>query len=103
MNIRQQLGAFHGTHAKTRLRIALTRSSAVVLIGPRQCGKTTLARELVSLELINYFDLEDPVSVARLEQPMTELAGLEGLVVIDEIQRPARIKNCETNIVLNLV
>jgi predicted AAA+ superfamily ATPase len=57
------------------------------LIGPRQCGKTTLARQYVPLTSLNYFDLEDPVSLVRLEQPMTALRDLQGLVVIDEIQR----------------
>ncbi len=56
-------------------------------MGPRQCGKTTLARDLVPPESINYFDLEDPASLARLDEPMTALAPLQGLVVIDEIQR----------------
>jgi predicted AAA+ superfamily ATPase len=69
------------------LREALSRSRVVVLIGPRQCGKTTLARELVPEDSINYFDLEDPGAVARLDEPMTALAPLRGLVVIDEIQR----------------
>ena len=59
----------------------------VALIGPRQCGKTTLAREFVSPSSVNYFDLEDPLSLALLEQPMTALQDLSGLVVIDEIQR----------------
>jgi len=69
------------------MRTALARSPVVVLSGPRQCGKTTLARELLSPDSINYFDLEDPTSVARLEEPMTALGPLAGLVVIDEIQR----------------
>ena len=69
------------------IRTALNRSRVVVLSGPRQCGKTTLARELVSEESVNYFDLEDPVSLARLDEPMTALRPLSGLVVIDEIQR----------------
>ena len=69
------------------LKAALSRSRIVVLVGPRQCGKTTLARELLSEESINYFDLEDPVSLTRLEEPMTALSPLEGLVVIDEVQR----------------
>lgn len=69
------------------LKDALRRSRVVVLTGPRQCGKTTLARQLLSVESPNYFDLEDPVSLARLEQPMTALQPLEGLVVIDEVQR----------------
>ncbi len=72
---------------RRRLRAALRRSPVVALLGPRQCGKTTLARELVSVESPNYFDLEDPVSLSRLEQPMTALSGLRGVVVIDEVQR----------------
>ena len=70
-----------------RIRSALGRSRIVLLVGPRQCGKTTLARDLVPPESINHFDLEDPASLARLDEPMTALAPLEGLVVIDEIQR----------------
>ena len=69
------------------LEQALDRSPVVVLAGPRQCGKTTLARLLVSEESLNYFDLEDPASLARLDEPMTALGPLEGLVVIDEVQR----------------
>ena len=59
----------------------------MVLVGPRQCGKTTLARELIDEESVNYFDLEDPASLARLDEPMTALRPLRGLVVIDEVQR----------------
>lgn len=66
---------------------ALKRNPVVVLNGPRQCGKTTLARQLLSSDHLNYFDLEDPVSLARLTEPMTALRPLEGLVVIDEVQR----------------
>jgi len=69
------------------LNDALGRSSVVVLTGPRQAGKTTLARQLVSADSVNYFDLEDPASLARLDEPMTALAPLRGLVVIDEVQR----------------
>lgn len=66
---------------------ALRRSRAVMLIGPRQCGKTTLARQLLDVDSPNYFDLEDPASLSRLDEPMTALRGLNGLVVIDEVQR----------------
>lgn len=69
------------------VQAAIERSRVVALIGPRQCGKTTLARLFVSPDSINYFDLEDPFSLARLDQPMTTLQELTGLVVIDEIQR----------------
>ncbi len=70
-----------------RLNSALDRSRVVVLVGPRQSGKTTLARELLAEDSVNYFDLEDPASLARLDEPMTALRPLKGLVVIDEIQR----------------
>ena len=74
-------------HHLSALEAALARSPIVVLTGPRQCGKTTLARKLVDEDSVNYFDLEDPVSLARLEEPMTALQTLKGLVVIDEVQR----------------
>lgn len=74
-----------------RIKEALDRSRIVVLLGPRQCGKTTLAREFIHPDSKNYFDLEDPVSLIRLEEPMTALRELEGLVVIDEIQRRAEL------------
>jgi uncharacterized protein len=70
-----------------RIRVALGRRPIAVLTGPRQSGKTTLARELLHEASPNYFDLEDPVSLARLEEPMTALGPLDGLVVIDEVQR----------------
>ncbi len=66
---------------------ALARSPAVVLVGPRQVGKTTLARRFVAPDSLNYLDLEDPTVEAQLAAPMTALAGLRGLVVIDEVQR----------------
>jgi len=69
------------------IRTALGRSRVVALIGPRQSGKTTLARQFVSPDSLNYFDLEDLTSLPRLEEPMTALRDLRGLVVIDEIQR----------------
>lgn len=57
------------------------------LLGPRQCGKTTLARVIAGQEPTSFFDLEDPVDLRRLEAPKLALEGLEGLVVLDEIQR----------------
>lgn len=71
----------------SRIRAALARGRIVALIGPRQCGKTTLARQIVPAAPRNYFDLEDPVSLARLGEPMTALGALRGVVVIDEVQR----------------
>ena len=73
-------------HLYKLIQRALGRAPVVLLSGPRQSGKTTLARSLLSPESENYFDLEDPSSRARLEQPMTALRPLNGLVVIDEVQ-----------------
>jgi len=69
------------------VKTALRRSRVVALLGPRQCGKTTLARQFVPVDSINYFDLEDPLSLARLSEPHLALSPLGGLVVIDEVQR----------------
>lgn len=69
------------------VRAALRRSRVVALLGPRQCGKTTLARQFVAPDSLRYFDLEDPQSLARLSEPDTALRPLKKLVVIDEIQR----------------
>jgi len=72
---------------ESAVRTALARSRAVALIGPRQIGKTTLAETLLPAASRNYFDLEDPLDLQRLEEPKTTLAPLRGLVVIDEVQR----------------
>lgn len=69
------------------ITVALKRSPIVALVGPRQSGKTTLARRIVPPDSPAYFDLEDPTDLARLTEPMTALAPLRGTVVIDEIQR----------------
>ena len=69
------------------IRAALRRSRVVALLGPRQCGKTTLARQFVTSNSLNYFDLEDPQSVARLSEPDLALRPLRKLVVIDEVER----------------
>jgi predicted AAA+ superfamily ATPase len=69
------------------VRAALKRSRITALLGPRQCGKATLARQFVAADSLNYFDLEDPQSLARLSEPDLALRPLKGLVVIDEIQR----------------
>jgi predicted AAA+ superfamily ATPase len=57
------------------------------LLGPRQCGKTTLARFIAEQEPSTVFDLEDPVDIQRLSAPMQALKDLSGLVIIDEVQR----------------
>lgn len=70
-----------------QVRMRLKANPAVALLGPRQCGKTTLAQTLASHAQSTYFDLERPADLARLSEPMTTLEPLRGLVVIDEVQR----------------
>ncbi len=70
-----------------KISAALGRSRGVVLNGPRQSGKTTLASRFMAVDSPNYFDLENPLHASRLTEPMQTLSALSGLVVIDEIQR----------------
>jgi len=69
------------------IKRAIDRSRAVAILGPRQSGKTTLARELVDIHSPNYFDLEDQSSIIALADPKGVLEPLKGLVVIDEVQQ----------------
>ncbi len=80
-------GMLNRAQLLARLRGGLRTSPAVALLGPRQCGKTTLARQLSSTSKSTYFDLENPVDLARLSEPMTALESLRGLIVIDEVHR----------------
>jgi predicted AAA+ superfamily ATPase len=71
-------------------KIALQFAShpVVALLGPRQCGKTTLARQFSGpQEEVHFFDLEDTRDLATLTNPHIALAGRTGLIVIDEVQR----------------
>ena len=74
------------TGLERSVRAALARSPAVALVGPRQVGKTTLARTLLGSASANWFDLEDPQVEAQLAAPLVALKDLRGLVVIDEVQ-----------------
>lgn len=69
-----------------RLRVAIQRSPATVLLGPRQCGKTTLARKIALETKSHFFDLESPKDLLRLQNPERALEKLTGLVVLDEVQ-----------------
>src|SRR5512136_2747704 len=70
------------------IQSALARSPIVAILGPRQVGKTTIAREVAArFETgCTHFDLEDPDDLARLSEPKLALGRLTGLIVIDEIQ-----------------
>ena len=66
---------------------ALNYNPVVTLLGPRQCGKTTLSRMLVEKREAEVFDLEDPADMARLSAPMFALENISGLIILDEVQR----------------
>ena len=75
-------------HLAALLRL-LRRAPVVALVGARQVGKSTLARQAAA-ELggsVTTFDLENPRDLIRLDEPMLALEHLRGLVVLDEVQR----------------
>jgi predicted AAA+ superfamily ATPase len=76
-------------HHLRRLKLLLREFPVVALLGARQVGKSTLARQLVSTRRgrTTWFDLENPVDQSRLADPGLELRPLRGLVVLDEIHR----------------
>jgi len=76
------------------VEFGLAGNPGVVLLGPRQCGKTTLARQIASDRGAAFFDLEDPDDAAALDQPMMALSPLRGLVILDEVQRRTEIFEC---------
>jgi hypothetical protein len=71
------------------IRERLRDNPIVSLVGPRQAGKTTLARMVAeaSTEVVHFFDLESPADLARLANPELVLRPLAGLVILDEVQR----------------
>lgn len=76
-------------HHLTRVLDLLRTHPVVGILGARQVGKTTLARELAANlpGPSTRFDLEDPDDVARLADAKLALSGLDGLVILDEVQR----------------
>jgi predicted AAA+ superfamily ATPase len=72
------------TDERRKLGLLMETFPVVAIVGPRQCGKSTLAR---TFDAAHFFDLENPRDLARLDQPQLALEGLTGLIVIDEIQR----------------
>ncbi len=74
--------------AIAQVRALFRANPCVAILGPRQCGKTTLARVLAADEPVcTFFDLESPLDVRKLAAPMRALGRLDGLVVLDEIQQ----------------
>lgn len=78
--------------ALTAVRDLFRTHPVVTLVGPRQVGKTTLALDLArgpgfKNGPVTRFDLEDPLDLSRLSNPRLALAELDGLIIIDEVQR----------------
>jgi len=65
---------------------AVRRSPVTALLGPRQCGKTTLARVFARGRKATRFDLESQPDLQRLQNPELVLGSLRGLVILDEVQ-----------------
>lgn len=76
------------TQEVERVLALLSRHPIVALLGARQVGKTTLARQVGSAYggEVNFFDLEHPRDLARLTDPLLALERLSGLIVLDEVQ-----------------
>lgn len=71
---------------KERIKFLRSIVPAVLLVGPRQRGKTTLARSIAKVYRGTVFDMENPVDRAALADPFLTLRALTGLIIIDEIQ-----------------
>jgi uncharacterized protein len=70
------------------IQLALAEAPAVVLIGPRQVGKTTLARQIGQIQNAVYLDLENPADLRKLNDASAFLSDLSGrLIVLDEVHR----------------
>jgi predicted AAA+ superfamily ATPase len=69
-----------------QLSNAVQRSPVTALLGPRQCGKTTLARMFGEGKTTTYFDLESQPDLRRLQNPELMLGSLRGITILDEIQ-----------------
>jgi predicted AAA+ superfamily ATPase len=72
-----------------RLAALLRQFPVVAILGPRQVGKTTLARQFLARHRFRstVFDLESHGDLAALADPVLALQPLRGLVVLDEVQR----------------
>src|SRR5262245_55600193 len=74
-----------------KIEQAFQVTTVVAILGPRQCGKTTVARQYIEKQSFfhkqNYFDLENYRDRERLSDPLLSLSSLSGLIVIDETQR----------------
>lgn len=82
----------HPRFAQPRLEEALADSPVTLIHGPRQCGKTTLARTLEGQRGYAYLTFDDPTTLASArEDPAGFVANLAGPVILDEVQRAPEV------------
>lgn len=72
--------------AELDVRQSLEHTPVTALLGPRQCGKTTLARQIGDQSGATIFDMQDPEVAAAFQNPKSILSPLEGLIILDEAQ-----------------
>ncbi len=70
-----------------QLEYLVQNSPVTALLGPRQCGKTTLAKDFGNIQKSHYFDLESTVDSVALQNPKTVLSELDGLIILDKFNR----------------
>ncbi len=71
---------------EAEVRHSLAHTPVTTLLGPRQCGKTTLARQIGDQAGATLFDMQDPQVAAAFQNPKLMLSPLEGLIILDEAQ-----------------
>jgi predicted AAA+ superfamily ATPase len=72
----------------SHIKEAISKYPVTAILGPRQCGKTTISKLISKNQPIKIFDLEDPADLVSLTaSPKITLESLKGLIIIDEIQR----------------
>jgi predicted AAA+ superfamily ATPase len=75
-------------HYLQQIKDAFEMHAICAILGPRQCGKTTIAKQYCrDIKNVHFFDLENPQDLSALESPSITLSKLSGFIVIDEIQR----------------
>ena len=70
-----------------KLNTSINENPVTTLLGPRQSGKTTIAKTIRTPSPVHYYDLENPADRSGLANPLTALGNNDGLVILDEIQR----------------
>ena len=93
MNYRGTVDSAVSARYIDKLQYLVHNAPVTALLGPRQCGKTTLAKEFGKIHESHYFDLESDMDSAVLQNPETVLSELDGLIILDEVQQMPNLFN----------